>query len=84
MIVQLLDYSVGMTPFDSLTRYLNNRYHFIHCIQMEKPALKLKIANEVMYLCCKKFYFRKVEIALRLYLTKGFSTYSIEVSLIEG
>ena len=35
---------------------------------MEKPALKLKILNEVMYLCYRNSILEKIEIALRLYL----------------
>ena len=68
MITRLFDYSVGMTLFDLLPHYSNNRWHFVHCIQMEKPALKLKIVNEVMYLCRKNSILEKIEIALRLYL----------------
>ena len=48
---------------------------------MEKPALKLKIVNEVMYLCCKNSILEKNRNSLGLTLlpNKGFSTYSIEV-----
>ena len=68
MIIRLFDYSVGMTLFDSLTHYLNNRYHFVYYIQMERPALKLNIVNVVMYLCCKNSILEKtlLEIVLRL------------------
>ena len=53
-----------MTLFDLLTHYSNNRQHFV---QMEKPALKLKTVNEVMYLCCNNSILERIEIALRLY-----------------
>ena len=64
-----------MTLFDLLTHYLNNCKHFVHCIQMEKPALKLKIVNEMMYLCHKNCILEKIEIAflkaLPCSITKG-------------
>ena len=42
---------------------------------MEKPALKLKIMNEVMYLCCKNSILEKIEIARRLYFALPYSLF---------
>ena len=61
MIIQLFDYSVGMTLFEKLLALCT-------LYSDRKTSLKLKIVNEVMYLCCKNSILEKTEVALRVYL----------------
>ena len=63
-IILLFDYSVGMTLFNSLPHYLNNRWQLC-----SDGNLKLEVVNEMMYLCYKNAILEKIEIAVRLYLS---------------